>query len=149
MASYPDVPRTSLKDQATHIAVDKLNTAVKAIFKALREITSPLVWTPATMENSFTAFGSGWAEAAYTIDPFGRVQLRGLVARSAAALNTTIFTLPLALRPAYAKLFVVSGNSNFARVDIDQGGRVRVLSAVSATWYTNISLDGISFYART
>jgi hypothetical protein len=119
-----------------------------ALFGALAESTP---WVDAALENSFTSFGvplTIYAPPAYRLNPFGIVELRGAVARVSAALSTSIFTLPTALRPPYARKFVTVGNGGIALVQVSTNGQVFVIAAADASWYTNLFLDGISFDLR-
>jgi hypothetical protein len=73
-------------------------------------------------------------------DPFGVVQLRGVVARVVGAPNRPIFTLPAGSRPAKLEHQAAASSSGYTEVDVEPGGNVT--SAITSGW---VSLDGISF----
>lgn len=93
----------------------------------------------------YNPIGSTYHGGAYTIDPFGRVLLRGLVKRTSGT-STTIATLPPLACPAARKIFGGISADVACRIDIDPSGAVILYSGGTATNY--VSLEGISFDAR-
>lgn len=106
-------------------------------------------YTNATLQNSFTNYNPTDHNAAgYTLDSSGCVKLRGLVARASAALNTSIFTLPVGYRPSRWLIFSQIAGNSWVRINIKTDGTVQVEAAGSGTWYQFISLEGITFDPR-
>ena len=123
------------------------NIAVDGTFSA-GSITQPS-WISPTLLNSFTNYDASiYQPAGYFKDLSGRVYLRGLLKRSAAALNTPIFTLPVGYRPAKLTLFALMAANLDGRLDVDASGNVFVATATAANWFTFFSLDGMSFDTR-
>lgn len=97
-------------------------------------------WRPATLQNSWTNYGSPFNTTAYTLMDDGWVRLRGLVRNG--ALDKAIFTLPVGYRPAAQWLLPVMTNPDaLGRVDIRPDGQV-MASTGNAGW---LSLDGLTF----
>lgn len=106
-------------------------------------------WTAVTFENSFSDYNTASHQpCAYLKDSMGFVHLRGLFKRASAALASNVFTLPSGFRPAKGSNFPAVANGKFARVEVDASGQVRVLSADDASWFSFVSLDGVTFDTR-
>jgi hypothetical protein len=136
-----------IADGAVTSAKLDTNIAVDGTFSA-GSITQPS-WIAPTLLNSFTNYDASiYQPAGYFKDLSGRVYLRGLLKRSAAALNTPIFTLPVGYRPAKLTLFALMAANLDGRLDVDASGNVFVATATAANWFTFFSLDGMSFDTR-
>jgi hypothetical protein len=103
-------------------------------------------------ENSSSNYLARGSTVAFFKDPFGIVHLRGMVKCTTwGGSSNTIFTLPLAYRPAEEAIFTVSGDplsttSTVARtVTVSATGEVRPSGATGAQIV--VSLDGITFRA--
>lgn len=98
------------------------------------------------------AFVNNWANytatstyntAAFYLDPFGVVHLKGLIENTAGTgATTTIFTLPTGYRPPKNETYGSDGDNAHARITIDSGGAVQLSVGTGAT---NLTLDGITF----
>lgn len=95
-------------------------------------------------QNSWVNFGTGYEEAGFYKDSFGRVFLCGTVKSGGA--GTTIFTLPAGYRPKNREQFAVSTGTaeQHGRVDITTGGDVMHVSG--ATAYVQLSGIGVRAY---
>lgn len=149
----PIDPRTNgvgtaaIVDGAVTSAKLDTNIAVDGTFSA-GSITQPS-WIAPTLLNSFANYDASiYQPAGYFKDLSGRVHLRGLLKRSAAAFNTPIFTLPVGYRPAKQTLFALLAANLDGRLDVDASGNVFVATATAANWFTFFSLDGMSFDTR-
>ena len=130
--------------------VQRALDAILVVLRAAVDVLQPFVqkekWQAVTFQNSFSDYSTAvFQPTSYKKDPLGRVYLRGLASRGAAALSTAVFYLPQGYRPAKNSQFAVMANDKFARLEVTSGGVVQVVAADSATWYTYFSLDGISF----
>lgn len=138
---------SSLADGAVTSAKLDTNIAVDGTFSA-GSITQPS-WIAPTLLNSFTNYDTSiWQAAGYYKDLTGQVWLRGLLKRSSAALNTSVFQLPAGYRPAKNCTFAAMANDAFARITVDINGNVTVPAATNGSWFTFFSLDGLSFDTR-
>ena len=109
---------------------------------------APEAWKPLPFAAGWTNYGGGYVTGAYRKDQLGRVQLRGLVTRSAGPpAPTTIARLPAGYRPPEKMLFTVGGGEpqTSARIDVSAGGEV--------FWFTGptgepdyTSLDQIAYW---
>jgi len=98
-------------------------------------------YTAATLQNSWAAWGGGFATPGYIKMPDGTVKLRGLAAGGSKTSNT-IFTLPSGYRPSGTnRMFPVAASDTVGLVTIAPAGAV-TLYVGTATW---VSLDGVSF----
>lgn len=106
-----------------------------------------LSWVAPTFQNSWQNYGT-WQVAGYSIDPFGIVRLRGLVKHAVTTTTGAIFTLPAGLRPEATEMFFAGSNGAYvARIDVDSGGVVSLMSYGTGASAAFVSLSGISFQA--
>jgi len=71
------------------------------------------------------------------------VELRGLIKSGTTTNGTTIFTLPVGLRPSATHLVPARANSgDVGYFDIQTDGRVRITNIASTSWLT---IESISF----
>lgn len=113
-----------------------------------QQITSAFPqYTTATLQNSWVAYGDGYAPARYYKDSMGVVHLSGLIKNG--TLGTPAFILPAGYRPTFRLIFTAPSTSNNAicRVDIAQNGEVRPETGGSGGngW---VSLEGVHFAAE-
>jgi hypothetical protein len=83
--------------------------------------------------------------ASYFRNPYGIVQLRGVVCRTPTPPSTTIFTLPSGYRPQFQEVLLLlasPGAGGSTRIDINSDGTVVAPSLPDGNW---VSLDGVSF----
>lgn len=135
-------PLTTTYDPAADPAVRR---SAYALFRAL-SIVSP--WVPLTFFAGWSNYPPGYSQAAFMIDPFGRVHLRGLVQRTSGVL-LTIATLPTPVRPAFQKVFRIAtdngaGGDADGRLDITAAG-VLTLAGPGVAY---VSLEGVSYDTR-
>lgn len=93
-------------------------------------------------QSGWSNFGSGYHTAAFYLDPFDRVWLRGVIA--GGAVPSTVFTLPVGYRPTARVIYpAIDGTAGApaAQIEINTTGTVRVPVGNSVL----VSLDGISF----
>lgn len=107
--------------------------------------TSQLAWIPATLQNSWTNYGT-WKVASYLKTAEGMVHITGLVADTAATNAEAIFTLPAGFRPTHPHIFRCDASGVWSRVDIQTSGVVQWQGATGAVPY--LSLAGINFLAE-
>ncbi len=109
-------------------------------------IGPPEPWITPLMENSWAQYTDvNYANVAYKTCLDGRVQLRGGVMHPAAgAGGSTIFTLPVGLRPELNQLFPVMTNNGVERLNVFSNGSISY-GGVAGTiaW---LFLDPVSFY---
>jgi hypothetical protein len=105
-------------------------------------------WTPMPLAAGWTNYGGGFFAAAYRKDPFGRVDLRGLVKKDGIpAKGDVIATLPAGYRPTAHALFAVAagGPGNiYGRVDVFPNGQIQFQQGSAAEGDFS-ALDTISF----
>jgi hypothetical protein len=107
-------------------------------------------WRALTFAGSWTNYGGPYTTGAYRKDPFGKVHLRGLLAKSAGipASLDVMAVLPPGYRPAMRYLFGTGGGAPtelYSRVDVLPSGEILFLAGATAdTDFT--SLDNISFW---
>ena len=92
-------------------------------------------------------YAGGFHSAGFYRDPFGRVHLRGLVKKSAAAGNDpdcAIFNLPAGYRPEGHTVFSSIANNQLVRVSVYSNGEVDP-EALPTGGGNFLSLEGISF----
>jgi hypothetical protein len=89
--------------------------------------------------NSWSNYGSGYADGGFRKYPDGRVRLRGLV--KTGTMNQSMFTLPAGYRPTRSLIFVVTSSDLFGEVRVNTDGTVIPYQG-SNTWF---ALDGIEF----
>jgi len=111
-------------------------------------------WIAPTLENNWVNYGGHHTPAGYYKDSLGIVHLRGIVYRTVARYQSTIFTLPEGYRPEYQQvcctLAGAPGIEVISRLDITTSGLVRLTTPNDG--YTSqpnnwIALEGISFRA--
>lgn len=108
----------------------------KLLLAAIMKAVQP--WQAVVFQNSWANYGSGFHEAGYYKDFFGRVHLRGLVA---SGVSSVIFTLPPGYRPAFSYIFTAPSAGAYGEVRINSAGEVSMAFG-DPSW---ISLSGISF----
>lgn len=96
---------------------------------------------PSFNQNWGNYAGGGFDSAAFYIDPFDVVHLRGLIAATSGA-GTVAFTLPTGYRPANNKLFSCWSNGVASRIDVAANGDIVYYGSIP-TGYAQ--LDGLSF----
>jgi lysophospholipase L1-like esterase len=101
-----------------------------------------------TMAGSYSAFGSNYGLPSYQAMPSGMVMLSGFISTGGSAKNTTVTTIPEAVRPSRAHLFTVGGLNGAAgasvTVQVNPSGIITMYDYSSAS-LTQFSLDGITF----
>ena len=123
-------------------------------------------WTAATLQNSWTNYGSdgggAYSTCGYYLGPDGTVHLRGLIVAGTLTASTKLFTLPAGFRPEQNSIHPIWTTSGYGmRVNVYQSGAPTVGSSPtdSGPGTVNIqtgggsapsagaiiSLDGISF----
>ncbi len=107
-------------------------------------------WTAPTFLNSWVNFGSGYTEAAYSIDATGTVYIRGLV--KSGTVPADVFVLPVGYRPATnIVLSCASGGNAFGTLRIGASASAAftpgAVNAASAGTNAYLSLENISFQA--
>jgi hypothetical protein len=144
------IDATPEKSTLKPIGVSAVNLNTKLVLKSdTTQVTGALTvdtrigdtLTSATLNTGWNNFGTGFQDGRYK--KFGDyVFVTGLVYRASGS-NTTIFTLPSGYRPALRRIFTVTSNNAWARVDVKTDGAVEYQSGGDVTVW--ISLDGIAF----
>lgn len=116
-------------------------------------------WRAVAFQNSWANYATTNAFDACAYRKVGqKVEFRGLAA--SGTIGATIFTLPIAFRPAFTKIFVVAAsftsttgasagtahthNMAFGRLDVGNTGAVAPISLASTGY---LSMEGLSFEA--
>lgn len=107
-------------------------------------------WHTLTLQNSWVAYGSGWAVPAYRIGNDGRVILHGLM-KSGTVGGVPAMTFSTDLAPeggasGTGVLVMQPASGGVARVDVKQDGQLWVQSLVSPATNAFVSLDGLSWF---
>lgn len=106
----------------------------------------PIPWTVPAYVNTWAQytdpeFGTG----AYRVEASGKVSLKGLVMHTAAgAAGTTIFTLPVGMRPGKHKIWPVMTGNGIERVEVRSTGAVNYGGSIATVAWA--ALDPISFW---
>jgi hypothetical protein len=145
----PQVFEQRVTDPTTQRAFDNVTQALEAAVDQLQPFVQFEAWRGVGAQGQL-AFTTGWqnytgvlntyALAAYRKNPLARVELRGLVERS-AGVATTLFTLPLGYRPEKTEMFAVYTSTGVGRIDVQSDGQV-VLQAGGVGF---VSLSAITF----
>lgn len=103
-------------------------------------------WQIPTLVNSWAQYlSTEYGIASYRKDVTGKVNLRGLVARSVeGSPGTGIFVLPAGFRPSKHLIFTCVQDTTVSRVDVQSGGTVVFRGSSSTVGY--LALDPISFW---
>jgi hypothetical protein len=106
-------------------------------------------WTSMPLAAGWTNYGGSFFRAAYRKDPFGRVDLRGLVKKDGVpAKGDVIATLPPGYRPTGHALFAVAagGPGNiYGRLDVLPNGTIEFEQGSTVDGDFS-SLDSVSFW---
>ncbi len=107
--------------------------------------TIPL-WTDCALQNGWVNYNAGYETCGYTISKAGVVMFKGHISSGSIAANTALFQLPDSLRPSTHLMYqmVINPNSS-TRIDVDDDGWVRLVSAGNSTY---VGLDGIYFIPK-
>lgn len=127
----------------TYLIVGALDADASALVGGTLSATlATPAYTNATLQNSWTVWGGGFATPGYTKMPGGVVKLQGL-AGGGSKTSDVIFTLPSGYRPSNILLFPAIATDALGAIRVDTNGAVnRYLG--TATW---ISLDSVVFPA--
>lgn len=139
----PEAAHARVGDPLVQRAIDAIATSLIAVIKYLQPFVQQEKWKPLNYVSA-----SNWADyadpalqvAQYRKTPLGRVELRGIVARSAGVV-VTIAVLPVGYRPAKRKLFPVVGSAGAGLISIYASGVVEYTSGGT----TYLSLEGVTF----
>jgi len=103
-------------------------------------------------QNSWQSFGAPFEAPAFRFDPFGQIELKGLIKKvsvAAPAVNEIMFTLPTNYRPANQRGFGTAAGDNTSnvhgRVDVDSSGNVRWVTGAATNAGSFQFLDDIRF----
>ena len=137
---FPPVRRGRVKDQETSLVLEKVVTAIEALFKFLRPLAQPEPWKDITLATGWATYTTALDQTVpqYRKTPLGLVELRGTVAGAGDPLTQ----LPEGYRPTKVHNFPVPGNSAFAVVAVEEDGKVRLVTGLGGT---KLSLDSIRF----
>lgn len=90
--------------------------------------------TTATMANSWTALGSGWAPLQYVVDPLGRTHVQGVVGGGTVAQETVVGTLSsAAASPEYIHILTQSVD-HYAHYSVNNTSIFAKTPYFLATW---------------
>lgn len=107
--------------------------SLEQIFGAM--LTTPPIFTNASLINGWGNIGAGYALAAYAQDALGRIWLRGSISGGISSGGETAFVLPIGLRPPATMEFSYNSTGIFIGTD----------GSVVPQSNAHISLAGISF----
>lgn len=96
------------------------------------DVTVPADWVTASLQSSWVAMPAPDAAPAYTKDPLGRVQIRGVA--KLGTLASPAFNLPAAYRPEFAHNFAAIANGAAAYMTVGNNGDVTPVSGSNA-WF--------------
>jgi hypothetical protein len=106
------------------------------------------IFADAVLQNSWVAFGSGYAPPGYYLDPTGRVRMRGLAKSGTTTDGTILFTLPEGMRPPTTVICAAPNAPSTTIVGvvcallIDTAGAVKIYGAAGSGY---LSFEGVSF----
>ena len=120
VADYADLTSSAHASGHNHSGADPLTNAVES-------------WTAPTLLNSWVNYNALSDQiAGYKKDPFGWVQLRGIVKSGTVGAGTPIFTLPSGYRPPKTVRFAVASNDLFGYCAVDSSGNVLAVQGSNA-----------------
>lgn len=136
-----------VRDNAHLTQAGNRNLAV-AFSRALADVAFPKM-TPLVAPRALPdLWANSWTSSTtlFSVDAAGRVHLSGLATAGTKADGTTIYTLPVNLRPSLNLSFatITDVGSETARVDVNADGTVKIYQISTAT---TVSLGGISWIA--
>jgi hypothetical protein len=107
-------------------------TGSKLVTDASPTITTPTIttngWTAVSFTNSWADYGSPFETAAYSLDPYGNVHVRGSI--KSGASGQSAFTLPVGMRPsAYFDVPSITGGATMGIVEVGSDGSVTPIGA--------------------
>lgn len=102
-------------------------------------------WTVPGLSNSWAALGSGFDSPQYRLKA-GIVFLGGML--TGGTIQTTVFTLPVGMRPLSRLAFVGESNGGVARIDIFNTGVLQVFGYAAGGSNAFVSLQGVTFIAE-
>lgn len=114
---------------------------LKPINDALQSLRADIGWQNAALAAGWANVGAPFAPAGYRIRD-GILYLTGAV--TGGAVNTIIFTLPVAYRPSVPLLLLGYGSSVITRITIGTGGTVLLEGTSSGVAPTNVYLTGLA-----
>lgn len=116
----------------------------KGSVAGLDALSTPTPWVPVLFEDGWGQFGeASYSQAAFRVEPAGKVQLRGIVAGGEGP-GSVIFTLPPNLAPSHHQVYLASEFAGPARVDVRSTGEVVFQGASNPSSY--LGLDPICFW---
>ena len=122
--------------------------AMASILPLLGVGTTP-TWTDLTLEAPWTQYAGLYPNAAYYVDPFGTVHLRGAVA--SGTNSQTISILPSTIWPVSNQLIatngIIGGSSVSTVLFVGTGGSLQT-TALPAGTYSFLCLDNLTFRLR-
>jgi len=145
--TLPAIPFIDFED-------NRLNRWANSVRTVFNQLSGPINWLNIGATGA-PAFQNGWVNfdggttpssnnrtAAFSIDAFGFVRLRGVVKGGTA--NSVIFTLPVGYRPRFQQTFAVNGNNAFASASAYNNGNVKQETGSTSFMF----LDGMQFLAE-
>lgn len=129
---------------AGKLAVDANNNLTLSDASVWRNVWIPVLGGVG-FQNSWSNYGFGYVAAAYLLDSFGFVHLRGNV-KGGSIGGATIFTLPVGFRPTGSEFLTVASGSGtgtytLARIIITSAGLVQAMVGDNGLY----SLSNVSF----
>lgn len=115
-----------------------------AILQAVAEVD----YVELELENGFTNYGSPWVPARYRLQANNIVRLDGVICRDDLVLEpVNIATLPPAVCPDGALLFLAASDNSVSRVNVQPDGSIewRAYLAGTSGAESYLSLSGIAF----
>jgi len=113
-----------LAGAAAEVAAGRTNSVKRADGNWTPVGDNPLTWYTPTFVNSWADYAAGFS-ARYAKDlTNGIVYMKGLVKGGSNTLNSTLFTLPVGMRPSTNIVLSQVTASGSGRVDINSGGVV-------------------------
>lgn len=146
MFSYRHLPVLSLEDVTANFeqTIPALSSLERFVSGEIGSNTGDSGWIKATLLNSWTALGGGFAIPAYRRQN-NRVEFKGQFAHSGTT-GTEVFALPAEYRPAETRIF--TGNAGTAAAPAPALVRVSAAGAVTIFYAgvpEQIGIDGIAF----
>lgn len=142
--TYPDVTLTDPWTHAQEVSEVDLYSDVTVPLNAIVPRVSDTGFTAPTLGNSWVNSGGANEVAGYRLKA-GVVWLSGLI--KSGTTGTTIFTLPVGMRPLGTLSFVVADSGGSAIMTVSSAGAVQLTLILTGT-NGALSLNGIQFVAE-
>jgi hypothetical protein len=135
-------PPAGVKFAKVKVYKDTPSTAAAWYVDSVRLRDVGLDWTEPTLGSSWVDYNASTHPiAAYRVDPYGRIMLKGAVKDGGTGSGNPMFTLPVGFRPPRVMNFAVVSSTGHGRLEVSAAGLVYLVSGGTGI----VSLDQVSF----